>query len=34
MHHGRLVEFNGTSKRMEYASMLGKAATWTARKQR
>ncbi len=27
MHHGRLVEFNGTSKRMERALMLGKAAT-------
>ena len=26
MHHGRLVEFNGTSKRMEHALMLGKAA--------
>jgi len=26
MHHGRLVEFNGTSKRMERALMLGKAA--------
>lgn len=25
MHHGRLVEFNGTSKRMENALMLGKA---------
>ena len=25
MHHGRLVEFNGTSKRMEHALMLGKA---------
>ena len=24
MHHGRLVEFNGTSKRMENALMLGK----------
>lgn len=27
MHHGRLVEFNGTSKRMERALMLGRAAT-------
>lgn len=26
MHHGRLVEFNGTSKRREHALMLGKAA--------
>ena len=26
MHHDRLVEFNGTSKRMEHALMLGKAA--------
>lgn len=26
MHHGRPVEFNGTSKRMEHALMLGKAA--------
>ena len=26
MHHGRLVELNGTSKRMEHALMLGKAA--------
>lgn len=26
MHYGRLVEFNGTSKRMEHALMLGKAA--------
>lgn len=25
MHHGRLIEFNGTSKRMEHALMLGKA---------
>lgn len=25
MHHGRLIEFNGTSKRMEQALMLGKA---------
>ena len=25
MHHGRLVEFNGTSRRMEHALMLGKA---------
>lgn len=25
-HHGRLVEFNGTSKRMENALMLGRAA--------
>ena len=24
VHHGRLVEFNGTSKRMETALMLGK----------
>lgn len=24
MHHGRLVEFNGTSKRMDHALMLGK----------
>lgn len=26
MHHGRLVEFNGASKRMEHALMLGKAS--------
>lgn len=26
MHHGRLVEFNGSSKRMENALMLGKAS--------
>lgn len=26
MHHGRLVEFNGGSKRMEHALMLGRAA--------
>ena len=26
MHHGRLVEFNGTSKRMEHALMLGRDA--------
>lgn len=26
-HHGRLVEFNGTSKRMENALMLGRAAS-------
>ena len=26
MHHGRLVELNGTSKRMEHALVLGKAA--------
>ncbi len=25
VHHGRLVEFNGTSKRMDKALMLGKA---------
>ena len=25
MHHGRLVEFGGASKRMEHALMLGKA---------
>ena len=24
MHHGRLIEFNGTSKRMDHALMLGK----------
>ena len=27
VHHGRLVEFNGTSKRMDKALMLGKAET-------
>lgn len=26
MHHGRLVEFNGASKRMEHALMLGKTS--------
>ena len=25
VHHGRLVEFNGTSKRMDKALILGKA---------
>lgn len=34
MHHGRLVEFNGTSKRMEHALMLGKAADAAARTRR
>ena len=27
VHHGRLVEFNGPSRRMDAALMLGKAGT-------
>lgn len=27
MHHGRLIEFNGTSRRMENALMLGRSAS-------